>query len=82
MALIISSYDLESKGIDVDISDWDGVKYVYTYTVDLEGYTYQEGEGEFYTTNPISPLELPSRILTLIVENYFGKEKDGRNMSR
>ena len=82
MALIISSYDLEGKGIDVDISDWDGSKYVYTYSVDLEGYTYQEGEGEFHTINPISPLELPSRILTFIVENYFGKEKDGRAMSR
>lgn len=82
MALLISTYDLEGKGIDVEITDWNEGKYIYTYTVDLPGYSYQEGEGELFSIDPISPLELPQKILTFIVENYFRKEKDGRNLSR
>lgn len=71
--LVSDNYDDKGFGVSVAISDYDGSKYTYTYIIDLEDYAYKEGEGEFFTPFPLTPLDLPVKILTLVVENYFGK---------
>lgn len=73
--LRINSFNDDGYGIGVRILDWDGSKYAYSYDVDLKDYPYLEGEGEFFTPQELSPLELPSKILTLVVEKYMNDLK-------